>query len=136
MKKILRNSRFIALAFLTLFSSAAAYAGDSSRVRPVLPAELKFKGMIRNSPLFQLQITGNQGQDDYVIHVSDSWGNVLYRENFKAENLTKKFLFNYDELGEETIYLSVSSRKLRQEMVYEINRSTRSVEEYTINALK
>ena len=136
MKKILRNSRFIALAFLTFLSTAAAYAGDSSRVRAVLPAELKFEGMVRNNPLFQLSIAGSQGQDEYVIHVSDSWGNVLYRETVKAENLTKKFLFNYEELGEETIYLSVSSRKLRQEMVYEINRSTRAVEEYTINALK
>ena len=136
MKKIIRNSRFIALTFLTLFTTAAAYAGDSSRVRVIIPAELKLEGMIRNSPLFQLTIAGNQGQDEYVIHVSDSWGNVLYRENFKTENWTKKFLFNYDELGEETVYLSVSSRKLRQEMVYEINRSTQSVEEYTINALK
>lgn len=92
--------------------------------------------MIRNNPLFQLSIAGSQGLDEYVIHVSDSWGNVLYRENVKAENLTKKFLFNYEELGEETIYLSVSSRKLRQEMVYEINRSSRSVQEYTINPLK
>jgi hypothetical protein len=136
MKKILRNSRFFALAFIILCTTASASAGDSIRVRTVLPAELKFEGMIRNNPLFQLSIAGNQGQDEFVIHISDSWGNVLYRENVRAENFTKRFLFNYDELGEETVYLSVSSRKLRQEMVYEINRSTRSVEEYSINPLK
>ena len=136
MKKIIRNNLFTALAFLLLFTTVSASAGDSIRVRTVLPAELKFEGMIRNNPLFQLSIAGNKEQDEFVIHISDSWGNVLYRENVRVENFTKRFLFNYEELGEETVYLSISSRKLRQEMVYEINRSTRSVEEYSINPLK
>ncbi len=136
MKKIFRNSRLIAVAFLTIFSATSSNAMDSIRVKEAVPAELKFAGMLKNNPLFQLNITGNQDQDDFTILIGDSQGNILYRENIKAETFSKKFLLNTEELGDETLYFTITSRKTRKELVYEISSANRYVSEVIINQVK
>lgn len=136
MKKIIRNSRIIAVAFLTFFSATLTQASDSSGKKPAIAAELKFAGMIQHDPLFELRITGAPGQDDYIISIVDNQGNNLYRENIKAENFTKKFLLNADELGDETLTFEIISRKTRQVVRYEVSSRGRYVNETTVNLVK
>ncbi len=136
MKKCILNIRLFALAFITMITASAASATDSSIVRPELSAELKYEGLFRNNPVFQLTIPDIPVHDEYIIRIRDSWDNVLYTEKVNAGQFSKKFLFNYEELGEQSLYISISSRKQRRETVYEINRSTRSLEEYSVNTLK
>ncbi len=137
MKKIFRNSRIIAVSFLTFFSAtAASQASDSSGIKPAIASELKFAGMIQNDPLFELRITGAPGQDDYIISITDNQGNNLYRENIKAENFTKKFLLNTGELGDETLTFEIISRKTRQVVRYEVSSKDRYVNETTVNLVK
>ena len=112
MKKILNNSRLIAIAiFSVLTVGVAPFAQASDSVNhKVMPVELKLIGNINNQPLFQLTFAGAE-QDDFTIVIRDESGNSLYRENVKAESFTKKFLLNNDELGEGTVRFEVTSKK-------------------------
>lgn len=136
MKKIFSNNRLIAIAFFTVFSVAAtpfASANDSSN--RAMPVELKLIGNINNQLMFQLSYAGNTEQDEFTIIIRDEDGNSLYRENIKGENFTKKFLLNKDEVGDGTIRFEITSKKYSKTVVYEVNRSTRQVEDLMVNKL-
>ena len=137
MKKIFSNTRFIAIAFMTVFTVAAApmaMANDSSRVNKTIPVELKLVGNVNDQPIFQLSYSGTE-QDEFTIVLRDEDGNALYRENIKGEGFTKKFLLNKEEIGDGTLRFEISSKKFDKVAVYEVNRSTRQVEDMVINKL-
>ncbi len=121
MKKIFRNSSLILVAFLTIFSvSAKAAAVDPAN--PVVPAALKYAGMLKDNPVFELSVDGQS--DDYTISISDVNGNRLYSEKIRGDKFTKRFLLNSEELGDEKLYFTVYSRNNNQSAVYEINETT------------
>jgi hypothetical protein len=135
MKKILNNSRLIAIAFFTVFTAAAVPAALANNGKD-LPVELKFIGSINNQAMFQLKISGNIPHDDYALIIRDEFGNLIYRENIKAENFSKKFLFDTEELGDDTLLFEVFCRKTNKSVVYKINRQYRFTEEVLVSELK
>ena len=118
----MRNNRILVIAFLTLFSSQA-FAGIGGGGNAV-PAELTLQSVINNQPLVQLQLNAGDEQDDFTISISDTYGNVLYRENIRAARFTKKFLFNTEEIGDETLQFEIVSNKTKQSKVYAINAAS------------
>ena len=136
MKKIFNNNRLIAIAFFTIFTLAIAPAAMASEKNPVVPVEMKFTGLIKNQPVFQLNFTGNSEQNEFTIFISDEYGNSLYSENIKGENFTKKFLLNTDEIGDNTLLFKILSNKTKQSVTYEVNRNTRLVQDVEINVVK
>jgi hypothetical protein len=138
MKKIFSNNRLIAIAFLTVFSVAAApfaMATDSTN-SPVMPVELKLVGNINNQPIFQLSYTGNTAeQDEFTIVIRDENGNSLYRENIKGGSFTKKFLLKRDEIGEGALRFEIYSKKNTKTVVYEVNSNIREVQDMVISKL-
>ena len=135
MKKIFSNNRLIALAFFTVFSvamSPAAKAGEN----PVVPVELKYAGMIKDQPLFQLNFFGNASQDEFTIIIRDEYGSTLYKENIKGENFTKKFLINTDEIGDNTLRFEILCNKTKKSVTYEVNRNIRFVQDVAINEVR
>lgn len=135
MKKIFRNSRIIA-TFIFATLAVSANANDSMRTQPVLPAEFKFAGIFRNNPVFELNIDGANGEDVYTISVTDSYGNTLYTEKFKASIVSKKFLFKAEELEGEKLYFRVNSRNTNKSATYEIIQNTRYVNETSVNLIQ
>jgi hypothetical protein len=134
MKKIFNNSRLIAIAFFTVFTAMApAVMANNSKD---LPVELKYVGNINNQTIFELIVSGNTLNNDYTIIIRDQFDNPFYRENIKADNFTKKFLFDSDELGDDTLVFEIFNRKTNQSAKYKINRQSRFVEEVAVNAIK
>lgn len=136
MKKIFRNSRLIAVAFLTLFAASTTKADDSIRLKSAVPAELRFAGMIYNDPLFELRVAGDPHQDDFTVSISDYQGNVLYRENIRSATFSKKFLLNSEELGDEPLLVEIISRKTRKSLVYEIKSYSNVVQKVEMNGTR
>jgi hypothetical protein len=135
MKKIFRNSRLIAIAFFTVFTAAAAPSASANHSKD-LPVELKFFGSINNQTIFQLNISGNDLQNDFTLIIRDETGNNIYRENIKAGNFSKKFLFNKDELGDDTLQFEVFCRNTGKSVVYEINRKYHTTDQLVVSELK
>ncbi|MBL7733119.1 MAG: hypothetical protein JNM88_18250 [Chitinophagaceae bacterium] len=136
MKKIFRNNRIVAIAFLTMFSVAAAPAAMAGEKNPVVPVQLIFLGHVKNQPLFQLNFNGDENQNDVTIIISDEYGNSLYRENIKAETFSKKFLLNTEELGDETLYFTVFCKNNKKAVEYVVNRSTQTINQVVVNEVK
>jgi hypothetical protein len=135
MKKIFRNSRLIAIAFFTVFTASAAHAVPANNGID-LPVELKFVGSMNNQTIFQLKISGNTLHDDFILIIRDEFGNSIYKENIKAENFSKKFLFDTEELGDDTLLFEVFCRKTNKSVQYKISRQYHHTEEVLVSELK
>jgi hypothetical protein len=135
MKKIFRNSQLLAIAFFTVFTASAAPAVQANNSKD-LPVELKFVGSINNQTIFQLNISGNDEHNDFTIIIRDEFNNTIYRENIKADIFSKKFMFNKDELGDDTLQFEVFCRKTNQSVLYKINRQYRTTDELVVSELK
>ncbi len=135
MKKIFKNNRIILIAFVTLFSSGI-YANTLTNKDLLVPAELVYAGKINNQPLFQLNVAGDAHQNEFTIIIRDEKGNTLYNENIKAESFSKKFLLNTEELGDSDLQFEIISKKTSQSVTYEINRHTKTVEDFVVNLKK
>jgi len=98
--------------------------------------ELKFIGSINNQTIFQLNISGDDMHNDFTIIIRDELNNTIYRENIKADTFSKKFLFNKDELGDDTLQFEVFCRKTNQSVLYKINRQYRTTDELVVSELK
>lgn len=121
MKKIFRNNRLIAIAFFTVFTSGTVMAARTDTANNT-PIELKLIGSFNNQTIFQLKVAGDPVHDNYFLAISDTYGNCIYQENIRANSFSKKFLFDTDELGDDTLQLEVYNKKTKQSVVYEINR--------------
>lgn len=135
MKKIFSNNRLIAIAFLTVFSLSAAASTVDNIPTSEVPVELIFTGQVNDKPVFELRFNGNSLQDNFTILISDDNGNSFYRENFKGENFTKKFLLNTDETG-DVIRFQIFCNNTKKSVTYEINRNTKFIHEVQVNLVK
>ena len=135
MKKIINNGRLIAIAFFTVFTSTSlpAVLAQANKDQQV---ELRYVGNINNRTIFQLIVSGANLNTDYTISIRDPFGNSIYRENIKADNFSKKFLFDTDELGDDTLEFEVYNRISSQSVRYKINRQTLFSEEINIREIK
>lgn len=135
MKKILSNNRLIAIAFLTVFSLSAgsAKAGEKN---PQVPVELKYSGLVKNLPVFELSFNGNTDQNNFTIIISDEIGNSIYRENIKGEVFTKKFAINTEELGDTNLKFEIYCNRTKTSVVFNVNNLTKVVKDYSIVELK
>ncbi|MBL0070261.1 MAG: hypothetical protein IPP39_17795 [Chitinophagaceae bacterium] len=136
MKKIFSNNRLLGIAFLTVFSVAVSPAVMAGEKNPAVPVEMKFAGMIKNQPMFQLNFSGNAGQDEFTISIIDDYGNSLYREKIKGKNFYKKFLLNTDEIEDNTLWFEIFCNSTKKSVVYEINPHSRFVQGMTFTEVK
>lgn len=83
---------------------------------------LKYSGDIYNQPLYKLTIRGNINWDEFTIIIRDEQSNTLFSENIRAENFSKSFLLNTDEIGDDTLHFEIVNKTTNQSVNYEVNR--------------
>jgi len=135
MKKVLMNTRILAIALATTFTTALSSPALANEEKKAIPVELKFVGNIESQPVFLLSFN-NVDESNYTIVVRDEYGNVLYRDNVKGGKITKKFMLNTDELGNVAIQFEIIGKKTEKTVVYEVNKKSRLVEDLVINKVK
>jgi hypothetical protein len=138
MKKIIMNNRFIAIALLTLFTTAFSPVVNAGEKKPALPAEVKFVGKVQNNPVFELSVPGTGVQEEYTVSVRDEHGNVLHVETIKAAGFTKKFMLSLEDNNDElnySIQFVISTRNNKKSALYTVNNNTRNIEEVVVTRL-
>ena len=135
MKKVLMNTRILAIALATTFTTALSSPALAIEEKKAIPVELKFVGNIESQPVFLLSFN-NVEESNYTIVVRDEYGNVLYRDNVKGGKITKKFMLNTGELGNVAIQFEITGKKTEKTVVYEVNKKSRLVEDLVINKVK
>jgi hypothetical protein len=126
---IARNIVFTALAIIT---ASAASMANNDKNQEAAAVEFRFVGNIHNQPVYQLNIN-KAISDEYSVSFSDSYGTVLYSGNIKS---SQKFMINTTEVGDQTLTVTITSRKTNQSHVYTIGRSQTIVEENVVKKIK
>jgi hypothetical protein len=124
-----RNMVLALVTFLTLAVSPAANATDDKNATSV---ELKFIGNYKNKPVFELQFAQAGTDNEYVVVIRDEYGNSIYRETFSSNILSKKFLLNTDEIGDDTLRFEITGKTSNKTVVYAVNQNSRFVEEVSV----
>ena len=104
-------------------ASAESFANNKSDN----PVELKYLGSVDNQPVFLLNLNNNDA-DEFVITLKDKSGNVLYSEEVKGKEISRKYRLNTDEAASE-ITFEVNRKKDKTKIVYAVTRSTHVVED-------
>jgi hypothetical protein len=135
MKRIIVNNRILVIVFFTVFSVNQGNARVHEGNQP-LPVSFRYNGQVNNHPLYKLVVSGNSEPDEFTIIIRGNDDNVLFRENIKGENFTKSFLLNTDELGDESLYVEIVSKRTKRSQAYEINRYSHLEEEVVLAGSK
>jgi hypothetical protein len=130
-----RNFGTLAASLVVAFSfsfSTLALANTNPKDTPTV--EFKYIGNYKNQPVFQLDIQ-SLVKDEYTVTIKDKNGVVLYSDRTEGKNLSRKFQLNTEEIGDEALIVEVRSRSNKQPQVYEINSTTRYVQENFVSKL-
>ena len=121
------------IAFTVTFSNTTLANGEKNPKSSSI--ELKFIGHYENQPVFQLNLN-NIEEDEFSITFRDDYGNVLYSGKVKGSNISKKFMLNTEEIGDNVLSVEVKAKKNDKAEVYQINRNRSYVEETVVNKVK
>jgi len=124
----------MAVVALTLAFSTTTLANGEKNPKSS-SIELKFIGHYENQPVFQLNLN-NTEEDEFSITFRDDYGNVLYTGKVKGSNISKKFMLNTEEIGDNVLNVEVKAKKNDKAEVYQINRNRSYVDETVVNKVK
>jgi hypothetical protein len=125
----------IAIAILSLLSFTSVNAGKIPDSISNLPVELSYMGTVNDQPLFQLNFSGSEEENEFNITIIDENGYVFYNENLKGAKFSKQFIFNAEDLSTAKIHFEITGKKSGKTVVYNINRQTKTIEEINITKL-
>ena len=135
MKKIFRNNRLIAVAFLTVFSFSLTVPAKAMDGKDV-PVSFSYVGHFDKHQIFQLNVTGDVNNDEFTISIKDEFGTQVYRENIRSVSFTKRFLFDAEELSNSPLHFEIYSKKTKKTFVYAINSSFNQVEKIAVKQIQ
>ena len=125
----------IAIAIFSLLSFTSVLASKAPDSISTLPVELNYMGAVKNQPLFQLNFSGSEEDNEFNITIVDENGYVFYNENVKGYKFSKQFLFNAEDLENAKIHFTVTGKKSGKTVTYNINRQTKVIEEINVTKL-
>lgn len=129
-----QNKTIIAIAIFSFLSFTGLASGKSPDSISNLPVELNYMGTVKSQPLFQVNFSGSEEENEFNIIIADENGYVFYNENVKGQKFSKQFLFNAEDLSSARIHFEITGKRSGKTAVYNINRQTRIIEE--INVIK
>lgn len=119
---------------LCLLMTAAAATAQTKAVSVRTPmhnmASVKHLGNPEGSILFQVKYENLTG-DKFSVIIKDTDGAVLYQETYKDKNFDKKFQLPAGEADKIRFIIKAAGNKEAQ--TFEVNTSTRLVEEIVVN---
>lgn len=125
----------IAVAVFSMLSFTSLFAEKTPDSISSLPVELNYMGVVKNQPLFQLNFSGSEEENEFNIIIVDENGYVFYNETVKGGKISKQFLFNAEDLSASRIHFEITGKKTGKTVTYNINRKTKVIEEINITKL-
>jgi|SRR5882724_10226900 len=140
MKNTMKRYAGMSVALLMFFTlvfpgSSKATNDKNDKKEPASVIDLKFIGNVNNQPVFQLDLQ-NATEEEYTVVFRDNYGNILYSERIKGTSITKKFILNTEELGDEPVNVIVKAKKLNRTETYSINRNFTYTEQSVVSKVR
>ena len=121
-----------AIAIFTALSLGSVNAAKQIDHTDSVPVELSYMGNVQNQPLFQLNFSGSESENEFSIIVTDENGFIFYEGSVKGEKFSKQFLFNTEDLGETNVRFTITGKKSGKTVNYTVNRQRKVLEEMNI----
>lgn len=131
-KNTIMKSAIIAMfGVVTIFFSTPVKATGIENDKDGI--ELHYKGRENDLTVFKL-VVNNAEAGDYIVTIKNEYGNTLYSEKLKGENLhrTYKFLPEIqDEIAKSTF--EVKNLKTKEISIYQVHTVTKATDEISIS---
>lgn len=127
-----RLAKIVTAALLLLVvSTTAVHAADKPKEGPV---EVKYLGSVQGKPLFQLALNNPQGEE-VALTLRDENGVVIYSDVSKDKTYSRTLQFDELDVARLRLTLTLRTKKETQTQMFEITRSTRTVEDVAVVTL-
>ena len=94
-------------------------------------AEIKYIGMVDDKLVFEVAFTNAQ-EHPFALEIRDADGFQFYSGRFKHKNFRQKFAIEKSELGNTSINFVLASKGSIEQQEFNINASSRVVEEVSV----
>lgn len=137
MKKVFNKKTFVTLGLLSICS--LGFTQVQTTINPGQPAmEFKYIGNLESHPMFSLNLN-NSEKEDYMVYVKDESNHLLFSEEIKGENLSRKYQLDFDESEIDNarfkVTFEITSRKTHQTTTYNVTKKQNVVEDILIAKL-
>ena len=94
-------------------------------------AEIKYIGIVDNKLVFEVEYK-NASEVPFILEIRDAQGYEFYTGKFKQKNFKKKYAIDRSELSNTSISFVLASKGNVQQQEFNINASSRLVEEISV----
>jgi hypothetical protein len=135
MKTLLNNTRIIAVALVAVFAVAFTSPVLANESKEPQPVELKYIGQYKTYPVFEVNLNAEESSD-FIVIIRDDQQNIVYKDFIKSGTTSKKYVVNTDEVGDIPLKFEIVNKKTDKSVVFEINKSTRTVQDMVVSKLR
>ena len=129
-----RSKTVIASFLLALLVGFSSFASSSVKDPIVKTASVKHIGYYENNMVLQVMMDNETGEK-FSVTIKNADGSILFSDTYQDKKFDKRFLLNKDE-GYTKLAFVIRSLKDNQTQTFEINTSTRVVENYDVTVRK
>lgn len=134
-KHNLHRSRSVIASFLVVLLLGLSSFSPSLTHDPIVKtASVKHLGNYKNSFVFQVMMD-NEAGEKFSVTIKDADGSILFSDTYQDKKFDKRFLFNKSEDYSKLSFI-IRSLKDNQAQTFEINTSTRVIENYDVTVRK
>lgn len=134
MKTVINTLSRTAIVLLAVFTMSFSTNTGTPGKKADNPAELKYIGSIDNQPQFQLNFK-NSESEEFLVIIRNKHSEVLYKENIKGANISRRYRLNTDDFDSTGITFEVVNKKTKSRVAYTVNETSRLVSDVSITAL-
>ncbi|MEI6950684.1 hypothetical protein V9K67_26105 [Paraflavisolibacter sp. H34] len=117
---------------ISQFSQAQSAGGNNNDTEQ--PAMVKHIASLEDKMYFQVHFN-NDSSEKFIFTIKDAQGTVLFREMYKDKTFDKKFQLNKMDENERLTF-TIYTPKDKKTQSFEVNNSTRLVDDVVVTQLK
>ena len=125
-----RNT-IIKFTMILLLTGSSLSAVQAQKASPSPNAEIKYIGIVDNKLVFEVEYK-NASEVPFILEIRDANGFEFYTGKFKQKNFRKKYAIDKSELNNTSISFVLASQGNVQQQEFDINASSRVVEEISV----
>lgn len=132
MKNLIKKSAINLLLTAFILGGAFLTSVNAGNNEPVAANSLLYIGNIENKPVFELNVK-TENKKQFTVVILDTDNSILYKENYNATSLKKKFMLNIDEFEGKDVRFEVIDNETKKVIRYSVNYETKTVRDVVIN---
>lgn len=119
----------MAILMLTMNATTSQATGINKATNVI-----SYLGNIESYPVFELKMD-NLVADEYDVKITDINSHILYQENLKGTNLTRKYRLDVDVEDLKNIRFTVTSKSTKETRTYQIVNNSYVVSDVFVTKL-